>query len=100
MARLSLSSAATTSLPMSNTAQSLEQAAFTAAQSPPLFGESHEDGGHEVRLSIELTRLVKLQGLYSVDIRRMKGNIWSYKFLYDQILERLNLGGRVYVTPS
>ena len=61
----------------------------------PLFGDPSRDGGHEVRFSVEITHIPTLRGLYSVDIRRLKGNVWSYKFLYDSVLERLELGGSV-----
>ncbi|KAJ7057855.1 hypothetical protein C8F01DRAFT_1306950 [Mycena amicta] len=46
----------------------------------------------EVRFSVELTRLDRLKDMYSVDIRRMKGNLKSYKFLYDTL--------RGYVFPT
>ncbi|KAK3842111.1 MAG: hypothetical protein J3R72DRAFT_356628, partial [Linnemannia gamsii] len=44
------------------------------------------DSGEEIRFSIELCRMKNLRGLYSVDIRRVKGNRWAYKFLYHAIL--------------
>ncbi|KAI8605930.1 hypothetical protein EDD21DRAFT_289995, partial [Dissophora ornata] len=44
------------------------------------------DSGDEIRFSIELCRIKNLHGLYSVDIRRMKGNLWTYKFLYHAVL--------------
>mgnify|MGYP001759617415 FL=1 len=78
---------------LSVSSQSLE--AFTASNVPPLYGDSAVDGGHEVRFSVEIARLVRLQGLYSVDIRRIKGNPHSFKFLYDTVLEHLELGTRV-----
>lgn len=78
----------------SATAQSLDS--YSVANVPPEYGGSASgDGGHEVRFTVELTRIVRLQGLYSVDIRRMKGNVWSYKYLYESLLERLDLGSHV-----
>ena len=59
----------------------------------PLYGDRMQDGGHEVRFSVEITRIATLRGLYSVDIRRLHGNMWSYKFLYTALLDRLELGG-------
>ncbi|KAJ7817559.1 hypothetical protein B0H14DRAFT_3474573 [Mycena olivaceomarginata] len=44
-----------------------------------------EDAGDEVRFSVELTRLDRLNDTYSLDIRRLKGNLRSYKFLYDTL---------------
>ncbi|KAF7300662.1 Non-specific serine/threonine protein kinase [Mycena chlorophos] len=56
-----------------------------------VYGYQHEDTGDEVRFSVELTRLDRLKDMYSVDIRRMKGNLKSYKFLYDTLRGRVDL---------
>jgi len=58
----------------------------------PLYGDKAQDAGDEVRFSVELTRLDRLNDTYSLDIRRLKGNLTSYKFLYDTIRERADLG--------
>jgi hypothetical protein len=52
-----------------------------------LYGGPTEDIGDEVRFSVELTRLAGLNDTYSLDIRRLKGNLRSYKFIYDTIRE-------------
>lgn len=49
------------------------------------------DLGDEVRFSVELTRIDRLEGTYSLDIRRLKGNLRSYKVLYDTIREKADL---------
>lgn len=49
------------------------------------YGDPSEDAGDEVRFSVELTRLDRLNDTFSLDIRRLKGNLRSYKFLYDTI---------------
>ncbi|PWN45792.1 Pkinase-domain-containing protein [Ceraceosorus guamensis] len=67
--------------------------ASTAGPPQPLYGEASVDGGQEVRFSVEVTQIKNLAGLYSLDIRRMKGNLWAYKFLYHALLERCELGG-------
>ena len=41
----------------------------------------------QVRFYVELTRIDRLDGTYSLDIRRLKGNLRSYKFLYDTVRE-------------
>ncbi|RXW22534.1 hypothetical protein EST38_g3305 [Candolleomyces aberdarensis] len=56
-----------------------------------VYGPPSEDPGDEVRMSIELTRLEGLSDTYSLDIRRLKGNLRSYKFLYDTIREKAAL---------
>lgn len=50
-----------------------------------VYGDLMEDIGDEVRFSVELTRLDRLKDMYSLDIRRLKGNLKSYKFLYDTL---------------
>ncbi|KAF9078306.1 hypothetical protein BDP27DRAFT_1280773 [Rhodocollybia butyracea] len=56
-----------------------------------LYGDPSEDVGDEVRFSVELTKLSGLNDTYSLDIRRLKGNLRSYKFLYDTIRIRAEL---------
>jgi len=51
----------------------------------PAYGDPSQDAGDEVRFSVELTRLDRLNDTYSLDIRRLKGNLRSYKFLYDTL---------------
>ncbi|KAJ9104547.1 hypothetical protein QFC21_002043 [Naganishia friedmannii] len=52
----------------------------------PIYGEHTVDPGDEVKFSIELTRLKNLPGLLSLDIKRLRGNVWSFKFVYQTIL--------------
>jgi protein-serine/threonine kinase len=51
------------------------------------YGDPTRDAGDEVRFSVELTRLDRLHDTFSLDIRRLKGNLRSYKFLYDTLRE-------------
>ena len=60
----------------------------------PVYGDPIQDQGDEVRFYVELTKLDGLKDTYSIDIRRLKGNLRSYKFLYDCII------GCVYIPPS
>jgi protein-serine/threonine kinase len=53
----------------------------------PVYGDQSNDAGDEVKFSVELTRLDRLKDTFSLDIRRLKGNLRSYKFLYDTIRE-------------
>ena len=59
----------------------------------PVYGDPIQDQGDEVRFYVELTKLDGLKDTYSIDIRRLKGNLRSYKFLYDCII------GCVYIPP-
>lgn len=49
------------------------------------YGDPSQDAGDEVRFSVELTRIDRLSDTYSLDVRRLKGNLRSYKYLYDTI---------------
>jgi protein-serine/threonine kinase len=60
------------------------------APSPSTTGvhaASQQDSGDEVRFSVEVTRLKNLPGLYSVDFKRIKGSVWSYKSIYQKAVE-------------
>lgn len=59
---------------------------------PVYGGEKSADAGDEVRFVVELTRVKNLDKMYCVDIKRMKGGPWSYKHVYEQLLEQLDLG--------
>ena len=52
-----------------------------------IYGDPAADVGDEVRFYVELTRIDRLNETYSLDIRRLKGNLRSYKFLYDTVRE-------------
>ncbi|KAH7089316.1 Pkinase-domain-containing protein [Auriculariales sp. MPI-PUGE-AT-0066] len=53
-----------------------------------IYGDRTTDLGDEVKFSVELTRIDRLDDTLSLDIRRMKGNLRSYKFIYDTLRER------------
>ncbi|KAF8064232.1 CAMK/CAMKL/Kin4 protein kinase [Lyophyllum atratum] len=55
------------------------------------YGDPAQDAGDEVKFSVELTRIDRLTDTFSLDIRRMKGNLRSYKFLYDTLRDRADL---------
>lgn len=57
----------------------------------PVYGDPIQDQGDEVRFYVELTKLDGLKDTYSIDIRRLKGNLRSYKFLYDCITECVHI---------
>lgn len=59
-----------------------------------IYGDPNVDPGEEVRFSVELCKIKNLPGLYIVDMRRMRGNVWAYKFIYRTLLDTLNLGGK------
>lgn len=67
--------------------QSRPDESSSSSEVVSLYGAPTEDLGDEVRFSVELTRLGGLNDTYSLDIRRLKGNLRSYKFIYDTIRE-------------
>lgn len=88
-------------LPRNNLSASSRGSAQSHPTAPDsLYGEPSIDNGEEMSLSLELCKIRDFPNLYSLDIKRIRGNIWSYKFLYHFILERLQLnsnGG--YLNP-
>ncbi|KAI5122647.1 hypothetical protein M0805_007910 [Coniferiporia weirii] len=56
-------------------------------QHEPIYGDRTVDQADEVRFSVELTRIDGLDDTFSIDIRRLKGHLRSYKFLYDTLRE-------------
>ncbi|KAJ1969016.1 hypothetical protein H4R35_006260 [Dimargaris xerosporica] len=67
------------------------------AMVPPLYGEPHVDSGGEVRLTIDICKLKNLPHLLTVRVRRQRGNIWSYKYLYNEFFGRLDVKRDVLV---
>jgi protein-serine/threonine kinase len=68
-----------------------------AAPLTAVYGEASIDAGDEVRFVVEICKIKNLTNLYIVDIRRMKGSIWSYKFIYHHLLERLDLKSKGFM---
>lgn len=64
---------------------SIHASAPVAAE--PIYGKRSEDKGGEVLFSVELTRMEGLPDMYHLDIRRVKGELKSYQFLYTKLRE-------------
>ncbi|KAI8978377.1 kinase-like domain-containing protein [Pilobolus umbonatus] len=58
-----------------------------------MYGDQSIDSGEEIQFSVEISKIENLSGLYVVDIRRIRGNIWAFKFLYHTLLDLLDLRG-------
>lgn len=72
---------------MSDLSMTMASPESVSAALATLYGDRSVDQGDEVRFSVELTRLDRLEDTLSLDIRRLKGNLRSYKFLYDTLRE-------------
>lgn len=70
---------------------SLTPTPVTPAQQQVIYGEQGIDNGDEVQFTVELSKIENLPGLYVVDIKRTRGNIWAFKFLYHTLLDSLDL---------
>lgn len=81
-------SSSTTTTPGKENAHKKEDAG-----APVIYGEQGIDNGDEVQFSVELSKIENLPGLYVVDIKRVRGNIWAFKFLYHELIDRLDLSG-------
>ncbi|KZV77233.1 hypothetical protein PENSPDRAFT_746989 [Peniophora sp. CONT] len=55
------------------------------ADTNTIYGDLTQDLGDEVRFYVELTRVESTDGMCSLDIRRLKGNLRSYQFLYSTV---------------
>lgn len=77
----------TTLIPDPASAQPDAQPAAEPIGLEPAYGDTQQDLGEEVRFSVELTRIDRLDDTFSMDIRRLKGNLRSYMFLYNAVRE-------------
>ncbi|WVN90406.1 uncharacterized protein L203_105642 [Cryptococcus depauperatus CBS 7841] len=67
----------------------LEMPETTGSAKPqPLYGKELMDAGDEVKFTVELCKMKNLPGLYILKIKRTKGNLWSFKFIYQTVIER------------
>ena len=72
---------------VSQTYTPTEALANIPVRAETIYGDRSIDQGDEVRFSVELTRIEGLDDMVSLDIRRLKGNLRSYKFLYETLRE-------------
>jgi hypothetical protein len=49
--------------------------------------DPEKDSGDEVKFTVELTRIMNLPGLYSIDLKRQKGPLWTYAWIYQRLFE-------------
>ncbi|KAG1521191.1 hypothetical protein G6F52_006968 [Rhizopus delemar] len=63
----------------------------------PIYGEPSIDSGEEIRFVVEICRFKNLPGLFIVDVKRLKGSVWAYKFLYHKLIDFLNLNKDDYL---
>lgn len=63
----------------------------------PIYGEACIDNGEEIRFLVEICRFKNLPGLFIVNVKRLKGNVWAYKFLYHKLIDFLDLGKEDYM---
>ncbi|KAM0786023.1 hypothetical protein ACM66B_006838 [Microbotryomycetes sp. NB124-2] len=61
-------------------------------QPQPVYGDHSTDHGDEVKFVVELCSVKHLQQLVIVDVKRTKGNAWSFKTVYSQLIGSLDLG--------
>lgn len=67
------------------------------SQLEPIYGDASIDNGDEIRFIVEMCRFKNLPGLYIVDVRRLKGNAWAYKFLYHKLIDFLDFDKNGYI---
>ena len=45
------------------------------------------DNGDEVKFHVEVCRIKNLPGLYLLSIKRIRGSVWSFKYIYKTVIE-------------
>lgn len=61
---------------------------LASVETPPAAErEKDKDSGDAVSFTVELTRVLNLTGLYSVDLKRQKGPLMSYAAIYNRLFE-------------
>lgn len=63
----------------------------------PIYGDPSIDAGEEIRFGVEVCRFRNLPCLFIVDVRRLRGSVWAYKFLYHKLFDLLNLSKTGYI---
>lgn len=54
----------------------------------PSFATSRDP----LKIRIKINKLRNLIGLYVIDVKRIRGDIWQFKQFYQSLVERLDLG--------
>ncbi len=88
MRRQSSQPTSATSTPNPNQSVAFDEETSVVVSEPLIisetaYGDVSVDAGGEVRFSVELTRIDRLKGTYSLEVRRLKGNLNSYGYLYE-----------------
>ena len=74
----------------SETGSSISSASSSASNHPRHpRSESDPDLSDELRFYVEIQRIKNLEGLYLVEFKRLKGNIWGFKRLYSELVGQL-----------
>ncbi|KAI8645906.1 hypothetical protein BD408DRAFT_440646 [Parasitella parasitica] len=81
----------------SATSSGISAATAVVRGEDPIYGDASIDNGDEIRFVVEMCRFKNLPGLYIIDIRRVRGNAWAYKFLYHKLIDFLDLGKDNYM---
>ncbi|KAJ1559280.1 hypothetical protein HK096_001096 [Nowakowskiella sp. JEL0078] len=67
--------------------------AWTRNNQPSKITTMYEDDrGAEVRYVVEIHKIRNLSGLFVVDFKRTKGDIWAFKRIYQEALPKLPVG--------
>lgn len=64
---------------------------FTTNTGSSTYGGSSSSSG-EIRFVVEVQKIRNLPGLFVVEFKRMKGDVWGFKRLYQEVIGGLELG--------
>ena len=62
---------------------------FDGSEGYKYASQSVRDSEEDIRFHIEIHRIKNLPGLYVVEFKRIKGNIWTFKKLYHELIVSL-----------
>lgn len=67
---------------------------LSQAQPQTTYGPPTKDTGEEVKFFIEVMKVKELEGVWCVDLKRLKGESKAWRFVYGVVLEGCQLGGK------
>ncbi|KAJ1553662.1 hypothetical protein HK096_006956 [Nowakowskiella sp. JEL0078] len=78
--------------PSEETSRQRNSFAWTRHNQPKITTMYEDDRGAEVRYVVEIHKIRNLSGLFVVDFKRTKGDIWAFKRIYQEALPKLPVG--------
>lgn len=59
----------------------------------PIYGDPAVDAGEEIRFMVEVCQLPNNDHHRIIHVRRLRGNVWAFKFIYHKFMDLLEVMG-------